>query len=81
MEVNNELCCIINMFSSSAEIIYPDENRESVPADGVLEYLYETCKTENYDLHLMGNKKYIEGLIEKCSPLEYGCGKVNIKVN
>lgn len=77
-----ELICIVNMFSSTAEVIYLDNTRESVPTAGVLEYLYETCLNENiYSLHLIGNKKYLEGLIEQYPPLDYGCGKVEIKVN
>lgn len=80
--MGNEIGCIIDMFSSNAEVIYPNNTKENVPFVGVLEYLYHVCQDENiFTLHFYGNKKYIEGLIEKYPPLNYGCGKVEIKVN
>lgn len=80
--MNSELSCFIDMFSSDAEIVYPDAKKEIVPSAGVIEYLYETCKNENLNtLHLYGNKKYLEGLVEQNPPLNYGCGKIEVKVN
>lgn len=80
--MDNELSCFIDMFSSSAEIVYPDSTKEVVPSSGVIEYLYETCKNESLNtLHLYGNKRYLEGLVEQNPPLNYGCGKIEVKVN
>lgn len=80
--MDNELLCLIDMFSSTAEVIYPDTSKENIPLLGAIKYLYETCKQENiYTLHLLGNKQYLEGLIAEHPPVEYGCGKVEIKVN
>lgn len=80
--MNNELVCFIDMFSSECEVVYPDSIKESAPTLGILKYLYDICKVEGiYNLHLYGNETYINGLIQQNSPLEYGCGKVEIKVN
>lgn len=80
--MDNELICFLDMFSSDAQVIYPDSTKERIPSSGAIEYLYEVCKDENLNtLHLLGNKKYLEGLVEQNPPINYGCGKIEIKVN
>lgn len=80
--MNKELICLIDMFTSTAEVIYPDQMKENIPLIGAIEYLYQTTQDYNINtIHLFGNKKYLEGLIEQYPPVEYGCGKVEIKVN
>lgn len=70
------------MFSSEAEVIYPDATKERIPTAGAIEYLYQACKDENLNvLHLLGHKKYLEGLVEQNPPLNYGCEKIEVKVN
>lgn len=80
--MDKELLCFIEMFTSEVEIVYPNGNKEKFPTDGIIEYLYETCKNENFNkLHLLGNKKYLEGLVNQNPPINYGCGKVEVKIN
>lgn len=80
--MDKEVICLVDMFAMSADVIYPDGKRESVPLNNVLNYLHNVCDTIGvYNLHLMGNSEYLYGLLEDVQPTEYSNRKVNIKVN
>lgn len=70
------------MYSFECEVIHINQTRENVPVQGVMEYLYELTKKENVStIHLFGNKIYLEGMLSENTPLDYGCGKVEVKIN
>lgn len=82
MDKEKRIVCFVDMFSSYVSVYRPGVGREEIPTDGALQYLYEACNEENvYDLHLIGNEDYINGLVLQNPPLNYNCGKVHIRIN
>lgn len=61
------------------------ENIESIPYANLAQYLLNACYQEDcYDVHLVGNYKFLEGLIQEISTEEatkYSTHKITMEIN
>lgn len=83
---NNVILCNVALFNMRATIIYPDGSRDAIPINDLIKYLPQICHHDGvYNVHMFGNKEYIDGLIGQMiaeEALNYSLGnKIIFEVN
>lgn len=83
--MNNEIICNINLFSLNQYVDFPDGRSMQVPFENLPHFLQGVCYEEGiYTIHLFGNEKFIEGIIEDIKSYEimsYSENKIKFEVN
>lgn len=86
--MNKIICRIDPGLGQQHVLFYQDdklETQEAVPMSDLANFLLNTCYTENcYNLHFIGNWKFLEGIIEEISTEEttkYNINKIQMEIN
>lgn len=85
----NKIVCNIDPSLGLQHVYYFENDKqvkeENIPFSDLVNYLIVTCYQNNtYNLHLLGNWKYLEGVIEQISIEEqtkYNTHKILLEVN
>lgn len=85
----NKIVCNIDLGLGLQHVYYFKNDKqiseESIAFSDLVNYLVATCYQDNiYNIHLFGNQKYLEGIIEQISIEEqtkYSTHKILLEVN
>lgn len=83
--MEDKIICYVSMFDANHKIIFPDGKIEFIPSTKLAELLPNYCTTySTYKLHLVGDEKYINGIVEEImtyEELNNSVNKLEIEVN